>query len=185
MEHGGIMRLAEALRLDKDYYRFVYKWYRIKLVRWDPWLLFVNLSELTGLLRISRLAALWESGVLHFERVSDEEFEAARNRPILVAPSPRNHGCASGFGSKNTKKRLVCAEGYSPRYERNGPKSQKVVTAEAEEWAAQGMELEEDPITWFSDDESPSRLFRNARAGWSGTRPGRITTRPLFFGRRP
>lgn len=74
----------------------------------------------------------------------------------------------------------MCVDGYSPRYERNGPRSQKVVTAEAEEWAAQGMELEEDPITSISDDESPSRLFRNAVAGWSETRPGRINTRPLF-----
>lgn len=146
----------------KDYYRFFYKRYRIKLVGWDPRLLFANLSDLTGLPRISRLAALWESGVLHYERVSDEEFEAPRNRPILVAPSPLNRGCACGFGGKNTKKRLVCVDGYSPRYERNGLRS---VTAEGEEWAGQGMEVEEDPITSFSDDESPSRPFRNAVAG--------------------
>lgn len=171
----------------RGFYLYVYRRYGLKLVGWDCTVLFTNPSHITGLVNISRLATRWERGELHFEPVTAEELEAARLNPLLAAPGPRHHGYRTPAQRKDVKKRRPRSKkdllGYLPRYERNGPKSQKWVTEEAELWASQpqGRELEEDPIESFSDDEEWSGRsgFRAHNYPWSGSRPGRIVIVPL------
>ncbi|KAM5538897.1 hypothetical protein V8D89_007437 [Ganoderma adspersum] len=125
------------------YYKHVFLALRIKLVGWPPDVPFMNLSDITGLARISRIAALWESGEMHFEHVTDEEYLAALNSPCSCTPSPLHFGFAPDLGRSDIKKRK-----YRPktdpldlrrgRYVRNGPKSARWVSQMAEMRAERG-----------------------------------------------
>ncbi len=145
----------------KKYYLYVFKRYRIELRGWPRDIPFMNLSAITGLARIKRLSKRWKAGKMHFAPVSTAALEAAQVDPISCAPGPLNNGIAMDLGRSDIKKRRApTKDGRLPRYVRNGPKSARLVTAAAEARAERemaeeraAMELEEDPITPFSDDE--------------------------------
>ena len=118
------------------YYKNVYVKHHIKFDGWDPKVKFTNLSNITGLVNISRLAARWNSGQLRLARASDEEYEAALVNPLLAAPSPLHDGFRTKLGRDDVKRRYKDFPGFPVRYERNGPKSAKTVTADAEAAAA-------------------------------------------------
>ncbi|KAI0323412.1 hypothetical protein GY45DRAFT_1332566 [Cubamyces sp. BRFM 1775] len=147
----------------KGFFKKIYVEYGLELVGWPPDEVFADPSKLTGFRRISTLLVLWQTGVMHFRRV--ELNKAARNarKPEDVAPSPRNEGVPPKLGRSDLKKRYgrkkVDAQRFPPRYVRNGPKSEKWVTAEAEARAARddsdvhGREDPSDPIQSASDFE--------------------------------
>ena len=142
----------------KAYYKRVFLQDKMQIVGWDPLVPFMNLSKITGLTNISRLASRWNSGKMYFARVSDEEYEAARRDPLLAAPSPLHDHFEPRLGRDDVKRRYKTTPGFPARYVRDGPKSAKTVTVEAEAAAVHGMEDPEDPITMFSDDEDwPAR----------------------------
>ncbi|PIL33274.1 hypothetical protein GSI_04724 [Ganoderma sinense ZZ0214-1] len=152
----------------KAYFKYVYLALRLKLVGWPHDIPFMNLSDITGLTRISRIATLWESGRMYFAPVTDEEYLAALVDPLSCAPGPLHHGFAPDLGRCDIKKRK-----YRPktdplnlrqgRYIRNRPKSARWVSQMAER-RAEGRELSTDPIGSFSEDEGPSkRTGRGAR----------------------
>ena len=142
----------------KAYYKRVFLQDKMQIVGWDPLVPFMNLSKITGLTNISRLASRWNSGQMHFARVSDEEYEAARLDPLLAAPSPLHDGFQARLGRDDMKRRYKVVFGFPARHVRDGPKSAKTVTAEAEAAVTVGLEDPDDPITMFSDDEDwPAR----------------------------
>ena len=151
----------------RTYWKFVFLALRLKLVGWPPDIPFMNLSDLSGFARISRIATLWDSGRMYFAPVSDAEYLAALNDPYSCAPAPLHCGLAPDLGRCDIKKRK-----YRPktdplnlrkgRYVRNGPKSARWVSQMAER-RAEGKELASDPITNFSDEESPARKRQKTR----------------------
>ncbi|PIL26961.1 hypothetical protein GSI_10099 [Ganoderma sinense ZZ0214-1] len=128
----------------KMYRLYVFLALRLKLVGWPTDIPFMNLSQITGFDRISRIATLWASGQMHFEPVTDEEHRAALNNPLTCAPAPLHFGIAPYLGRSDIKKRK-----YRPkkdpldlrqgRYVRNGPKSARWVSQMAERRADMGM----------------------------------------------
>ncbi|KAM5533694.1 hypothetical protein V8D89_012661 [Ganoderma adspersum] len=155
----------------KAYLKHVFLALRIKLVGWPPDIPFMNLSDITGLARLSRITTLWESGRMYFAPVTDEEYLAALKNPLTCSPSPLHFGLAPDLGRCDIKKRK-----YRPktdplnlrkgRYIRNGPKSARLVSQMAER-RAEGRELASDPITSFSDDERRTKRARR-RVRWQG-----------------
>ncbi|PIL24465.1 hypothetical protein GSI_14219 [Ganoderma sinense ZZ0214-1] len=112
---------------------------------WVRYLLFTNLSKHTGLDVILHITSLWETGVIHFARVTDAEREAALRDPLSAAPGPLHLGLPEWYGRSDIKARRYRWKknplNLPGRYERNGPKSAKTVSAEAE--AAADAEVEE------------------------------------------
>ncbi|PIL28212.1 hypothetical protein GSI_09624 [Ganoderma sinense ZZ0214-1] len=112
---------------------------------WVRYLLFANLSKHTGLDLIIHITSLWETGVIHFARVTDEEREAALRDPLSAAPGPLHLGLPEWYGRSDIKARRYRwkrnPSNLPGRYERNGPKSAKTVSSEAE--AAADAEVEE------------------------------------------
>lgn len=149
----------------KSYLLYVFLRYRIALRGWPRDIPFMNLSDITGWPRISRLSTRWKTGKMYFAPVSDAALEAAVRNPISVAPGPLNNGIAMDLGRSDIKKRRALPkDGRPPRYVRNGPKSARLVTAAAEARAERemaeeraAMEVEEDEI---SDDGSAYMLRR-------------------------
>ncbi|KAI9070355.1 hypothetical protein FKP32DRAFT_1558118 [Trametes sanguinea] len=122
------------------FYRKVYVEYGLRLVGWPHDEVFTDLSNVTGLDRISRLFDRWMDRTMHFEPV-DLDLEARRaQRPEDVAPSPLYRDEALRLGRSDLKKRKGSSKidpaRFPARYVRNGPKSEKWVTAEAEARAA-------------------------------------------------
>ncbi len=121
----------------KPYRLYVYLALRLKLVGWPPDIPFMNLSNISGYERISRIAGLWASGAMHFAPVTDEEYLAALKTPLTCAPGPLHHGFAPYLGRSDIKKRK-----YRPKKDpldlrqdrrvRNGPKSARWVSQMAE-----------------------------------------------------
>ncbi|KAH9886902.1 hypothetical protein C8Q73DRAFT_675122 [Cubamyces lactineus] len=148
----------------KGYYHKIYVEYGLELVGWPPDEVFADLSELTGSRRISMLFNLWKAKILTFQCVGLSKAERSARRPEDVAPSPRNAGVPPKLGRSDLKKRYgrkkVDPVRFPPRYVRNGPKSSKWVTAEAEARAARGddgghgQEDPLDPIESASDFDS-------------------------------
>ncbi|KAM5541992.1 hypothetical protein V8D89_004302 [Ganoderma adspersum] len=148
----------------KAYLKYVFLALRIKLVGWPPNIPFMNLSDITGLARLSRITTLWESGRMYFAPVTDEEYLAALENPLTCSPSPLHFGLAPDLGRCDIKKRK-----YRPktdplslrkgRYIRNGPKSARLVSQMAER-RVEGRALRSDPITTFSNDERPAKKVR-------------------------
>lgn len=139
---------------------------------WVPYLLFTNLSRHTGLTRIMHITSLWETGVIYFARVTDEEREAARCDPLSAAPGPLHLGLPEWYGRSDIKARRYRWK-TNPfdlpyRHERNGPKSAKTVSveleaaAEAEVQAAKERVVarEAEDIEEFSDDEERREVVR-------------------------
>ena len=136
----------------KQFRKKIFMRYGLTLVGW-PYEMFVNLSKITGLAKIKHLAFLWDTGVLHFERMSDLLAHSQRTgEPIPPTildfkDTPRQQ--------REDVKRRRWRPKTNPlnlpyRYERNGPKSARWVSAEAEAEAEA-----DDPIEQF--DELPSR----------------------------
>ena len=147
-----------------EYVLYVYLRLRVKLVGWPSDLVFTNLSSraLTGLGCLSRLVALWDAGALRLERVSDAEYAAALADPCACVPGPLHAGFREDFGRSDVGKRkhrpksdpLGVRRG---RYVREGPKSARVVSEEAERMAGiEGRELVEDPIMEFEFEAGES-----------------------------
>ena len=145
----------------RQFRKKIFMRYGLTLVGW-PYETFVNLSKITGLAKIKHLAFLWDTGVLRFERMSDLLAHSQRTGdPVLLTildfkDTPRQQ--------REDVKRRRWRPKTNPlnlpyRYERNGPKSARWVSAEAEAEAGAetgaGMELADDPIEEF--DELPSR----------------------------
>lgn len=151
---------------------------------WVPYLLFTNLSRHTGLPRIMHITTLWETGVIYFAPVTDEEREAARRDPLSAAPGPLHLGLPEWYGRSDIKARRYRWK-TNPfdlpyRYERNGPKSAKTVSAEAEAAAEAEVEAakeramaeECEDIEEFSDDDERGELVRReCRARGAGELP--------------
>ncbi|OSC96226.1 hypothetical protein PYCCODRAFT_1200795 [Trametes coccinea BRFM310] len=118
------------------FYCKIYVDYGLQLVGWPHDEFFTDLSSVTGLERISRLFELWVEGVMRFEPV-DLDIDARRARkPEDVAPSPLHLDIAARLGRSDLKKRKGSSKidpaRFPARYVRNGPKSEKWVTAAAE-----------------------------------------------------
>jgi len=139
---------------------------------WVPYLLFTNLSRHTGLPRIMHITTLWETGVIYFVPVTNEEREAALRDPLSAAPGPLHLGLPEWYGRSDIKARRYRWK-TNPfdlpyRYERNGPKSAKTVSAEAEAAAEAEVQAakerviaaEAEDIEEFSDDEERREFVR-------------------------
>ncbi|TBU31949.1 hypothetical protein BD311DRAFT_716084 [Dichomitus squalens] len=161
---GAEMRWTLSAYLEHIFFKL-----GIKLI-WPPGLLFANLSQHSGILRITRVKMLWESGVIRFAPVTDADRMAALQNPLSAAPGPLHHGLRKSYGRSDIKARRNCPKtnplNLPYRYERHGPKSAKIVSARAE--AAAEAEVREarerearereagsdvDDIEPFSDDE--------------------------------
>ncbi|KAM5542923.1 hypothetical protein V8D89_003315 [Ganoderma adspersum] len=160
------MRWSLQEYLDEIFFRL-----GIKFV-WVPHLLFTNLSKHTGLARIMHITTLWNTGVIHFARVTPEEREAALHDPLSAAPGPLHLGLPEWYGRSDIKARRHRPK-TNPldlpyKYERNGPKSARTVSEEAEAAAeAEVREAKErllaaqvEDIDDFSDDEERRVLVR-------------------------
>lgn len=116
--------------------------YSVKLVGWPDDIVFDNLSRVTGKERISRLLALWKSGIMRFVPITDAAvLDAAMKDPLAVAPAvlhrgipPKRHRSDLGKRHRRPKTNPL---GLPSRYPRDGPKSAEVVTDEAEARAEQ------------------------------------------------
>ncbi|PIL36373.1 hypothetical protein GSI_00061 [Ganoderma sinense ZZ0214-1] len=139
---------------------------------WVRYLLFANLSRHTGLARIMHITTLWNTGVIYFARVTPEEHEAALRDPLSAAPGPLHLGLPEWYGRSDIKARryrpITNPLGLPYKYERNGPKSAKTVSDEAEAAAeAEVREAKErivaaqlEDIEDFSDEEERRELVR-------------------------
>lgn len=118
------------------YYKFVYLRYGLKLVGWPEEVIWRNLSDITGLARMSMLLELWQEGKLRFEPVTQAERDAAVLEPWRAAPAPRYFCTPPKLGRSDMKTRRHRPKknplGKPGRYVRKGPKSAKWVTAAAE-----------------------------------------------------
>ncbi|KAI0738490.1 hypothetical protein C8Q80DRAFT_1124672 [Daedaleopsis nitida] len=137
----------------------------VELLGFPPTYTFGNLSiTATGLARINHLIALWESGVMHFSRVSDERRCAAAENPLLAAPSPLLADEESTGGRPDIKRRRnrwkTNPLGLPGRYKRKGPKSAAFVSQEVEAAveAETQRERAEDPLADLSGDEDYQRF---------------------------
>lgn len=163
----------------EGYYKNVYEKYGLKLVGFPQRWSLANLSDITGIARISRLAALWEDGRMHFERVSEEERRAAALNHLLAAlgrtdsdsdsdddgPGSSKNSNTAGGVHKGRPVRPDCGtQRERPVRDPHGlnrkmPKSVPIVTpemeAEAEEEAKAEAEVSdsESSISEFSDEE--------------------------------
>ncbi|KAI1785927.1 hypothetical protein LXA43DRAFT_1113043 [Ganoderma leucocontextum] len=91
----------------KAYCKFVFIRYRLRLVGWPHDVVFANLSKVTGYERISRLFALWESGL------------------------PRNWG-RNDIGKRRRRPKTNPDGNRSYRCVRDGPKTPRLVSAAAD-----------------------------------------------------
>ncbi|KAI0738616.1 hypothetical protein C8Q80DRAFT_1358078 [Daedaleopsis nitida] len=153
----------------ETYVADIFVGYGVELLGFPPTYTFGNLSvTATGLARINHLIALWESGVMHFARVSDERRRAAAENPLLAAPVPLLADEESTGGRPDIKKRrrrpVTNPLGLPGRYERNGPKSAPFVSQEVEAAveAETQRERAEDPLAELSGDEDYQRFVRRA-----------------------
>ncbi|OJT03143.1 hypothetical protein TRAPUB_6279 [Trametes pubescens] len=141
----------------------IYLKHCLKLVGWPEGVYFTDLSNVTGLARISKLVSALRSGELTFEPISQAEYDAAKLNPLLAAPTHLNYGLTPNLGRDDIGKRRgsskVDPEVYPPRHVRDGPKSDKWVSKEAEERA----EL----------PEEPHELFMRGQM-YAGPRPGQL-----------
>ncbi|KAI0367839.1 hypothetical protein BV20DRAFT_1037540 [Pilatotrama ljubarskyi] len=157
----------------KGYHQKIYTEYGLQLVGWPTDLPFADLSKpgLTGYDRISRLYILWQSQDLKFIPVPLEKAARAAQNPMAVAPSALNHGIPPKLGRSDLKRHRAGGKvdpvRFPPRYVRNGPKSEKWVTDEAEARAAAASvaavcrgEDPDDPIESFTDDELRDQSLR-------------------------
>ncbi|KAI0631360.1 hypothetical protein C8Q77DRAFT_1226930 [Trametes polyzona] len=175
----GVLRswIRQALVLltgDKDmfmrwtvegYFNKIYVEYGLELVGWPEDIPFADLSKcgMTGLGRISRLFVLWQVEELRFIHARLDRTAREAQKPLDVVPNRRhNGGLRVSLGRSDMKKprgRMgVDPERYPPRHARNGPKSAKWVTAEAEARAERASRVAagedpDDPIEQFTDDE--------------------------------
>lgn len=145
-------------------YHNIYLRHRLKLVGWPKGIAFGDLSKtVTGLDRISILVQALRSGDLTFEPISQAEYDAAKQNPLLVAPTHLNGGLRPHPSRNDTGRRRGSSKVdpaiYPPRHVRDGPKSSKVVSDEAEARA-------EGP-------EEPHELFKGGQL-YAGPRPGRL-----------
>ncbi|TBU34323.1 hypothetical protein BD311DRAFT_618099, partial [Dichomitus squalens] len=119
----------------KGYLKHVFFRLGIKLI-WPSNLRFANLSQHSGLARITRIKALWENGIIRFAPVTDADREAGQRDPLSAAPGPLHDGIRESYGRSDVKARRfrpkTNPENRPYRHVRNGPKSAKVVSAEAE-----------------------------------------------------
>lgn len=133
----------------KGFYKKIYLEYGLKLEGWPEDVLFADLSKVTGLARISRLLVLWQTGIMCFVPVGVDRAVRAAVQPEDAVPSPLHLGLPPRLGRSDLKKhrgsRKVDPERFPARYIRNGPKSEKWITAAAEARAEMGVSGLEDP----------------------------------------
>ncbi|EIW53597.1 uncharacterized protein TRAVEDRAFT_52719 [Trametes versicolor FP-101664 SS1] len=145
----------------------IYLRHRLKLVGWPEGIVFGDLSKVTGLARIWMLVRALRSGELTFEPITQEEYDAAKRNPLLAAPTPLHNGLRLNLGRDDIGRRRGSSKVdpaiYPPRHVRDGPKSSKVVSDEAEAMA-------EGP-------EEPHELFKGGQL-YAGPRPGRL---PMLY----
>ncbi|TBU51077.1 hypothetical protein BD310DRAFT_982955 [Dichomitus squalens] len=163
---SGVSNAKMRWTLD-TYLDYVFFPLGLKLEGWPPTLRFANLSNQPGIRRLRRIKFLWEMGVIHFAPVTDADRRRALRNRFSVAPGPLNYSIRESYSRSDIKARR-----YRPktnpfnrpyRFARKGPKSAKVVSAEAEAAAeVEVMEARErqaaaeedfDDIEQFSDDE--------------------------------
>ncbi|KAI0370626.1 hypothetical protein BV20DRAFT_916297, partial [Pilatotrama ljubarskyi] len=122
----------------EGYHKKIYTEYGLELVGWPDDFVFTNLSdrELTGYVRISTLYSLWKSGNMTFLPVMLDVHARAARHAAEVTPGKKNRGIRPRLGRSDLKKhrgsRKVDPSKFPPRYVRNGPKSDKWVSDEAE-----------------------------------------------------
>ncbi|KAI0628004.1 hypothetical protein C8Q77DRAFT_1068923 [Trametes polyzona] len=149
----------------------IYLRHGLKLEGWPDDILFADLSRVTGRERVLRLVEELRAGRLRFVPNTETEREAARADPLCASPGKINLGLTPCLGRDDVKKRRPgqqrkhdAATKRPPRYMRNGPKSSKWVTPEAEARAEEA--------------ERPNELFRGGRPYMGlGSRPGMLHVR--------
>lgn len=183
--------LAEMSYSVRGFYKKVYMKQGLELDGWPDDIMFTNLSDVTGFKRISALFVLWQTGLMKFVPVALSERERAAQNPADVAPGTRNKGVPQSLGRSDLKKHRKRAKvdpvKYPPRHVRDGPTSDKWVTAEAEAQAEaevrlyrnsvrarggtvdrMGMEDPSDPIEdWEDDGAAVSAGMWDLRQSWS------------------
>ncbi|KAI0667201.1 hypothetical protein C8Q78DRAFT_948678, partial [Trametes maxima] len=124
-----------------QFLRRIFLRYQLKLIGWPKGLVWQNLSNITGLARISLLIHLFKAGLMRFEPNTPAERDAARLDPCTAAPGPLFLPIPPKLGHVDIKARRLgtikkwVAQGFKIRYVRNGPKSSKWISAAAEERA--------------------------------------------------
>ncbi|KAH9856903.1 hypothetical protein C2E23DRAFT_693032, partial [Lenzites betulinus] len=120
----------------RGYHKKIYVKYGLELRGWPDGITFTNLSDVTGYQQISTLCVLWETGAMKFVPAELDKAARAKRQAVDVAPSAQNKGLPPQLGRSDIKKhrgsKKVDPVRFPPRYERNGPKSERWVTAEAE-----------------------------------------------------
>ncbi|KAH9852535.1 hypothetical protein C2E23DRAFT_730677, partial [Lenzites betulinus] len=141
--------------------------YGLELIGWPKDIPFANLRMpgLTGLQWVSTVLGLWQTHELCFVPAAESNRAArAAKDPLAVALCAKNTGIPPNLGRGDIKRRrprdAATAERFPARYERNGPKSEKWVSAAEEARAELGLSRGEDPddlIELFTDDGMAAR----------------------------
>ncbi|KAL1949485.1 hypothetical protein VTO73DRAFT_8366 [Trametes versicolor] len=147
----------------EDYCEYVYLAYGLKLVGWPKGMVFRNLSNVTGLVAISGLANRWKHGKMGFAAITEAERAAALLDPRAAAPATHCKHRKARTGRSDLKahrpSRKPRERIFPVRHVRDGPTSDKYVTAAAEAQA----EVDEDPIESPADGDpfwSTRRVLR-------------------------
>ena len=144
----------------KLYVSRIYLGLRLKLVGWPDDIPFTNLSRVTCWEPITRLVGLWDSRVLRFEPVSDDEAGAARRDPMSATPAVLHDGIPARLARSDVKKRR-----YRPktnplrlpyRHPLDGPKSARWVSEDAERRAEEEMPVEMESAETVESDRVAS-----------------------------
>ncbi|TBU51098.1 hypothetical protein BD310DRAFT_774055, partial [Dichomitus squalens] len=132
---SGFTRAEMRWTLDAYLERVFYS-LGFKLVGWPPDVPFANLSNFHGLPLIKHIRSQWTSGVMHFAPVTDADRENARRDRLSAAPGSLSHDVRTPSSRSDIKARRdrpkTNPENLPYRHVRNGPKSAKEVSAEAE-----------------------------------------------------
>ena len=147
----------------------IYLRYCLKLSGWPPEVYFTDLSRLTGTERLLPLAKAVRNGELQFCPITQAEYDAAKLNALCAAPGPLHYGLTPKLGRDDIGRRVgsskVDPAQFPARHIRNGPKSSKWVTDEAEAKARM--------------PERPEELFQQGQmsVAVTGSRPGVIHIR--------
>ncbi|KAM5531125.1 hypothetical protein V8D89_013083 [Ganoderma adspersum] len=119
----------------EDYIESVVLQHGVKLVGWPPDIPFRNLSNIPGGVSVlTHLEHRWESGILKFVRITEDERRAASLHPELLAPAPK-YAKRKQPGSREDIGRGRYRYKTNPynlalRHPKTGPKTPKYVPAE-------------------------------------------------------
>ncbi|KAI1783734.1 hypothetical protein LXA43DRAFT_902946 [Ganoderma leucocontextum] len=119
----------------EDYIESVVLQHGVKLIGWPPDIPFQNLSNIRGGAPVlTHLEHLWESGILKFVRITEDERLAASLNAKHLAPAPKcaHRKCPGGredIGRGRYRYRTN-PYGLPLRHPKTGPKTPKYVPAE-------------------------------------------------------